>query len=196
LRQNLNPMRIPILILFFLFQTVLFAQKPCEYSVNVTDSIGTLKETKSCLVYEKVFGNSAQLVFLSLISDNGTPVLNLQIIQKNTDFITPKCLDKNSKVYFQLSNGKIYTLVNASENECDNLIYNAQEKLNNRLLNAHFLFIKDNFDDLKKYPIITMRIKLASETQDYILQKELHGEKVTGVFEPENFFIDNFSCME
>lgn len=189
-------MRITVTILFFLFQTVLFAQKPCDYSVNVIDSIGTLKETKSCLVYEKVFGNSAQLVFLSLISENGTPILSLQIIQKNTDFITPKCVDKNSKIYFQLSNRKIYTLINTSENECDNLIYNAQEKLNNRLLNAHFLFIKDNFDDIKKYPIITMRIRLASETQDYILQKELRGEKVNGIFEPENFFIDNFSCIE
>ena len=186
-------MKIPAIVIFFLFQSLLFAQKPCEYSVNVTDSIGTLKETKSCLVYEKVFGNSAQLVFLSLISDNGTPVLSLQIIQKSTDFITPKCIDKNSKVYFQLANGKIYTLINTSENECDNLIYNAQEKLNNRLLNARFLFLKDNFEDLKKYPIITMRIKLASETKDYILQKELQGEKIKGIFQPENFFIDSLS---
>jgi hypothetical protein len=196
LRQNLNPMKVPVIVIFFLFQSLLFAQKPCDYAVNVTDSIGTIKETKSCLVYEKVFGNSAQLVFLSLISDNGTPILNLQIIQKSVEFITPKCVDKNSKIYFQLSNGKIYTLINVSENECDNLIYNEQEKLNNRLLNAHFLFIKDNFDDLKKYPIITMRIKLASETKDYILHKELHSEKITGIFEPENFFIDGFSCVE
>ena len=189
-------MKISVIVLFFLFQSLLFAQKPCEYSVNITDSIGTLKETKSCLVYEKVFGNSAQLVFLSLISENGTPILNMQIIQKSADFITPKCIDKNSKIYFQLSNGKIYTLVNASENECDNLIYNVQEKVNNRFLNAHFLFIKDNFDDLKNYPIITMRTRLASETQDYILQKELRGEKLTGIFEPENFFIDSFPCIE
>ena len=189
-------MKIPAIVIFFLFQSLLFAQKPCEYSVNVTDSIGTLKETKSCLVYERVFGNSAQLVFLSLISDNATPILSLQIIQKSTDFITPKCVDKNSKVYFQLANGKIYTLINTSENECDNLIYNAQEKLNNRLLNARFLFLKDNFEDLKKYPIITMRIKLASETKDYILQKELQGEKIKGIFQPENFFIDSFSCIE
>lgn len=189
-------MRISILILLFFIQSTLFAQKPCEYSVNVTDSIGTLKETKSCLVYEKVFGNSAQLVFLSLISDNGTPILNLQIIQKSSDFITPKCIDKNSKIYFQLSNGKIYTLINTVENECDNLIYNTSEKMNNRLLSANFFFLKDNFEDLKKHPIIMMRIKLASDTQDYILQKELHGEKISGVFEPENFFIDNFSCVE
>ena len=189
-------MRIPIIVLFFLFQSLLFAQKPCEYSVNVTDSIGTLKETKSCLVYEKVFGNSTQLVFLSLLSDNGTPFLNLQIIQKSPDFITPKCLDKNSKVYVQLSNGKMYTFMSAVDNQCDQLIYNSTEKLNNRFLSANFLFLKDNFDDLKKFPISMMRLKLASDTQDYVLQKELHPEKVEGIFEPENFFINSFPCIE
>ncbi|WP_300567276.1 hypothetical protein [Flavobacterium sp.] len=190
-------MRITIIAFIFLFQTSLFAQKPCEYTTNVTDSLGTFKETKSCLVYEKVFGNTAQLVFLSLISDNGTPVLNLQIIQKSTDFITPKCIDKNSKIYFQLSNGKIYTLLNNStENQCDNLIYNSNEKLNNRLLDAKFLFRINDFEDIKKYSITMMRIKYASETVDYILPKELRSEKIEGVFEPEKFFMTNFKCIE
>jgi len=189
-------MRISIIALFLLFQTSIFAQKPCEYSVNVTDSIGTLKETKSCLVYEKVFGNSSQHIFLSLISNNGTPLLNIQIIQKSADFITPKCLDKNSKIYFQLSNGKIYTLMNTNDNQCDNLIYNSEEKMNNRLLDSNFLFLKNDFEDLKNLKISMMRIKYASETIDYIMPKELKSEKVDGVYAPESFFINNFSCIE
>ncbi|WP_395073788.1 hypothetical protein [Flavobacterium sp.] len=191
-------MKFKIIILFFTIQTAVFAQKnPCEYSVNVVDSLGTLKETKSCLVQEKVFGNTAQLVFLSLISDNNVPLLNLQIIQKSTDFIAPKCLDKNSKIYFQLSNGKIYTFLNSNESQCDNLLYNETEKLNNRMLDANFLFRNDDFEAIKKYPIIMMRIKFASETIDYILPKQLISEKISGsIFSPENFFIDNFSCIE
>ncbi len=189
-------MRIALFLFIILFQTSIFAQKPCEYATNVTDSLGTFKETKSCLVYERIFGNTAQLIFLSLISDNGTPVLNLQIIQKSPDFITPKCIDKDSKIYFQLSNGKIYTLLNAAENQCDNLIYNPTEKLNNRLLDAKFLFRINDFEDIKKYSISMMRIKYASETVDYILPKELHSEKIEGVFEPEKFFLTNFSCIE
>lgn len=189
-------MRIAIIAFILLFQTSIFAQKPCEYTTNITDSLGTLKETKSCLVYEKVFGNETQLIYLSLISDNGTPVLNIQIIQKNKDFITPKCIDKNSKIYFQLANGKIFTLLNNGENQCDNLLYNEKEKLNNRLLDANFLFLKNNFEDLKKVPISMMRIKYASETIDYILPKELLSERTAGVTEPEKFFIDNFSCIE
>ena len=189
-------MKIKLIALFIFIQAMAFAQKPCDYSVNVTDSIGTLKETKSCLVYEKVFGNSAQLIFLSLISESGTPVLKLQIIQKSKDFITPKCLDKKSKMYFQLSNGKIFTLNNNAENQCDNLIYNQAEKENNRFLDANFLFLKNNFEDLKKYPITMMRIKYASETIDYILPKNLISEKLKSTFKPEDFFIDNFSCIE
>lgn len=189
-------MRITIIAVFSLFQTLLFAQKPCDYAVNVADSLGTLKETKSCLVYERVFGNTAQLIFLSLISDNGMPMLNMQIIQKSPDFITPKCIDKDSKVYFQLSNGKIYTLLNTTENQCDNLVYNSEEKLNNRVLSTNFLFRINDFEDIKKYSISMMRIKYASETIDYVLPKELRSEKIGGVYEPENFFINNFSCIE
>ncbi len=189
-------MRITILTLFLLLQSNFYAQKPCEYSVNVKDSLGTLKETKSCLVYEKVFGNKAQLIFLTLISDNKTPILGVQVIQKSVDFIAPKCIDKDSKVYFQLSNGKIYTLINTSENECDNLIYNSEEKQNNRFLSAKFYFRKDDYEAIKKYPIVMMRIKYAAETEDYILPKQLISEKVEGIFEPEDFFINNYSCLD
>ena len=191
-------MKFKIIILFFTIQSSLFAQiNPCEYAVNVVDSFGTLKETKSCLVQEKVFGNTTLLIFLSLISDNKVPLLNLQIIQKSNDFIAPKCIDKNSKIYFQLSNGKIYTFLNSKDNQCDNLLYNENEKQNNRMLDANFLFRNDDFEAIKKYPIIMMRIKFASETIDYILPKQLISEKISGgIFSPENFFIDNFSCIE
>ncbi|MEO8515939.1 MAG: hypothetical protein ABI426_04305 [Flavobacterium sp.] len=189
-------MRITIITFILLLQASVFAQKPCEYTTNVTDSLGIFKETKSCLVYEKIFGNATQLIFLSLISDNGTPLLNLQIIQNDKNFITPKCIDKNSKIYFQLANGKIFTLINNGSNQCDNLIYNDAEKLNNRLLDANFLFLKNNFDDLKRIPITMMRIKYASETIDYVLPKELISEKTKENYEPEKFFITNFSCVE
>ncbi|WP_310557584.1 hypothetical protein [Flavobacterium sp.] len=190
-------MRITQLFFLLLLQNSIFAQKnPCEYATNLTDSIGTIKQTKGYLVYEKNFGNTSQYIFLSLLTENDTPKLNLQIIQKSPDFIAPKCVDKNSKVYFQLSNGKIYTFVSESENKCDNLYYNNQEKVNNRLLDSDFLFRKDDFEDLKKFSISLMRIKYASETIDYILPKELNSEKLNEISEPERFFIANFSCIE
>jgi hypothetical protein len=190
-------MKFTITLFILLLQSIIFAQKqnPCDYSSNITDSIGTYKETKSCLVYEKIFGNTSQFIFLSLISENGTPYLSIEIIQKSTDFISPKCFDKDSKVYFQLSNGKIYTLLNANEIDCAKLMYDNEEKLNNRFLKGNFLFRKDDYEDIKKLPIAMMRIKFASETIDYVLPKELKSEKIIGTYEQENFFIKNFSCV-
>jgi len=188
-------MKTPIIFLFLFVQSFLFAQKPCEYSVNVTDSIGTLKETKSCLVYEKVFGNKSTLIFISLQSVNGIPMLKLQYIQKSKEFEAPKCLDKNSRVVFQLANGKIYTLINAEESECDNLVYNEAEKINNRYLDASFFFLKDDFEEITKHSISLMRIRFTGGSEDYVFSKELVSETLKETFKPEAFFINHFNCI-
>lgn len=189
-------MKLSTILFFVLFNTVLFAQKPCEYATEIKDSIGTLKETKSILVYEKVFGNTDQYIFMSLLSDNNVPLLGLQIIQKSSNFLMPKCLDKNSKIYFQLSNGKMYTVFSQTDNLCDTLLYNEQEKIYSRLLSSDFIFAKSDYEDIKKFPIVMMRIKFATESLDYILSKELKSEKLNQVSSPENLFIDYFKCVE
>ena len=189
-------MKLLNFLLVILFSTIIYAQKPCEYATEVKDSIGTLKETKSFLVHEKVFGNSEQYIFMSLISNNNVPLLNFQVIQKGTDFLMPKCIDKNSKIYFQLSNGKIYTLFYGSESVCDTFLYDDSKKINNRFLSVDFFFPKNDYEDLKKFPIVMMRIKYATETMDYILAKELKSEKLNTITFPENIFVDYFKCIE
>jgi len=188
-------MKIKILVTFLFIQTIIFAQKPCDYAINVTDSIGTLKETKSCLVYEKVFGNKSTLIFMSLQSNNNVPVLKIQYIQKSNEFETPKCLDKNSRVIFQLSNGKIYTLINGEDPKCDNLVYNEKEKTNNRLLDASFLFLKDDFEEITKHSISLMRIRFTGGSEDFVFPKELASETLKETFKPDSYFKDNFNCI-
>lgn len=188
-------MKTNFTIFLFLLTIFSFAQKPCELTINVTDSIGTLKETKPVAAYEKIFGGKSTLIFLSLVSANEIPVLKLQHIIKSKEFEAPKCFDKSSRVIFQLSNGKIYTFVYAEEPKCDNLIYNEIEKQNNRLAEANFLFLKDDFEDIKKFPISFMRIRFAGETIDYVIPKELDSETLIETFNPANFFIDNFNCI-
>ncbi|MCL9809453.1 hypothetical protein [Flavobacterium luminosum] len=188
-------MKFKVLTVFLFFFSFAFAQKPCKLALDVKDSIGVFKETKNCLVYEKVFGNSAQLIFLTLASDNDVPYIKLQIIQKSKDFITPKCLETNSKLFFQLSNGKIYTLINANEGSCDKFIYNELDKENNRFLEANYLFLKNDFEDLKKYSISLMKIHFSSGEVDYVLPKEIVSEKVETTSRPEDFFRENFNCI-
>ena len=97
-------MKQPTLLILLWISATLFAQKPCEYSVDVKDSIGTYKETKSCIVHERNFGGTSSYVFFSLALTDGMPTLNVQTLQKSKDFIKANCLDKNSKVFLQLDN--------------------------------------------------------------------------------------------
>ncbi len=189
-------MKLLLLLLFFFLITAVQAQKKCDYAIFEKDSTVTYKETKACLVYERILGGKSTLIFITLANKNDIPFLKLEYIQKSTEFEVPKCLSKNSKIYFQLANGKIYTMVFGEESVCDNLYYNEKDKTNNRLLDVNFFFLKDNFEDLMKHPVSIMRIKFADNTtEDYVLAKELISETLKESFFPEKYFQENFSCI-
>lgn len=171
------------------------AQKPCDWSVNVTDSIGTYKATKDYLVYEKNFNGKATYIFASLVLTDGVPTCNLQIVNKSSEFIKINCFDKSSKIYLQLNNGKIVTLQHIDKENCGTLIRD-EKGTNNRILTGYFLFKKDEFEELKKAAISYIRIKYTTTFEDYIFKKELRSELDGGVFAPENYFLNFLNCIE
>lgn len=171
------------------------AQKPCDFSTNVTDSLGTYKSTKEYLIYEKNFAGSASYIFNSIEIANGTPILNVQFIEKSFDFIKSKCLDKNSKLYFQLTNGRIVTLLHVDENICGSMVRD-DKGMNNRIMTGYFMFRKEDYQYLKASPISLMRIKFSTETIDYIVKKELKSELDGLYYNPEKYFMDYFHCIE
>lgn len=171
-----------------------FAQKDCDYSINANDSIGTYKSTQDYVIHERVFGNSQTSIFFSLINADGLLSLNLQMVQKSTDFISAKCLDKNARIYIQLTNGKIVTLLGIEQETCGNSIRNNNE--NSRILSGYFLFMKDSFEELKTNPISYIRIKFAGESIDYITKSELISEVDKKTYNPDHFFMDYLKCVE
>jgi hypothetical protein len=188
-------MKSLLFTIFILFNLNAFAQKPCDISMNVSDSIGKYKSTKNYLVYEKNFNEKSSYIFASLVLTDGTPSLNLQIIEKSKDFIKAKCFDKNSKIYLQLINGKIVTLIHIDKDDCGNLIRDEKE-FNNRVLSGYFLFKKYGYKDLKNSPVSYIRIKYSTENVDYIFKKELKSELDGAVYEPENYFVNYMHCLE
>ncbi|AXB58489.1 hypothetical protein [Flavobacterium fluviale] len=179
----------------FLLTITAFAQKPCEYSVNVNDSIGSYKVTNEYLMSEKYFGGSFNYIFFSLAQTDGLPTLNLQSIQKSKDFIKANCFDKNSKIFLQLENGKIVTLMHVNQENCGTLIRD-DKGFDNRVNTGIFMFMKDNFEELKKSPISIMRIKYLTNTEDYIVKAELTSELSGKVTHPNTYFIENIRCVE
>ncbi|HQZ25821.1 MAG TPA: hypothetical protein PLD18_11025 [Flavobacterium sp.] len=183
------------LAFFFLISSQIFAQKTCDYSVNVKDSIGTYKLTKEYMIYEKNFAGNKHYIFLSLALTDGTPTLNLQMIQKSKEFMKANCFDKNSKLFFQLNNGKIITLLHIDQENCGTMLRDS-EGFDNRILVGNFMFIKGTFEDMKSSPVNLMRIKYLTDLDDYVFRKEFTAEMDNQVYQPENYFINFLHCVE
>ena len=183
------------LLTIFLVNTTLFAQKTCEYSTNVTDSLGTYKSTKEYMMYEKNFAGNNSYIFYSLALNNGTPLLNVQLIRKSKDFMKANCFDKNSRLSLQLNNGKVVTLIHIDAENCGTMLRDGNG-FDNRVLPGIFMFLKGSMEDLKSSPVNLMRIKYLTDVEDYVIQKEFQAEMNKEIYHPENYFIKNLHCVE
>ncbi|WP_395050277.1 hypothetical protein [Flavobacterium sp.] len=188
-------MKQAVLVIFFLISSNLFAQKPCEYSANVTDSIGSYKSTKEYMIYEKNFAGNTNYIFYSLALTDGLPTLNLQFIQKSKEFMKANCFDKNSKLFLQLNNGKIITLLHIDQENCGSMIRD-DKGFDNRILQGTFMFMKGTFEDLKSSPVNLMRIKYLTDIEDYVIKKQFQSELDNQIYEPETYFINYLQCVE
>ena len=184
---------ISFLLLFTL--TITAQTKDCEYSFVQNDSI-QIRSTKESLMFEKVFGGTSTFIFFYLTDNDGLPILNFQLLAKSNDFPKMYCLDKASKIYLQLTNGKIVTLISANSEDCSKTIYESNEKKNISILTGSFLFTKGGMEDLEKYPISLMRIKYVGEMVDYPVPYEINSETMKQKYSPESYFINNLKCIK
>lgn len=184
-----------IVIALFLFTGNLFAQTPCDYSSNVNDSIGTYKSTTEYLMSEKNFAGNSSYIFYSLALTDGLPTLNVQLIQKSKGFIKANCFDKNSKLFLQLNNGKIITLLHIDQENCGTMIRD-EKGFDNRVTSGIFMFLKGSLEDLKSSPLSMMRIKYLTESEDYVIRKEFKSELNDQIYNPDTYFINNLRCIE
>jgi hypothetical protein len=183
------------LIIAFLITLITSAQKPCDFTTNVVDSIGSYKTTKEYLLYEKNFAGNSTYIFGSLIITDEKSLFNLQLIEKSTEFIKVKCFDKSSKIFIQLANNKIITLSFASEENCGTLVRD-EKGLNNRILSGYFNINKADYESLGKNTISFVRIKFVPDVADYVLRKEFKSELNEEVYQPESYFMNYLHCLD
>jgi|688.fasta_scaffold03164_21 hypothetical protein len=185
-----------LIILFSFISTFIFAQKTCVYSTNETDSIGTLKITKEVLMYEKLFGESKKYIYFALGNDNGLPFLSLSIIEKDNKFIPTICFDNKSRLYVQLSNGKILSLLCNEVEKCSQNLPGAEGSLFSRIVQANFLFPKTIWEDLKNNTIEILRISSSTSTQDIVVKDAIESSLNKDFFRPNQIFMDYLHCIE
>lgn len=187
-------MKSAVLFIHLFIASLLWSQKNCDFVAQVNDSLGTFRSTKEFLIFERIFGNSEQLIYVNLNNVDGTPYLTLQYIQKNNQFINVQCFDENSKLHLQLENGKIVTLIHTNEETCGNFIINEEGK-NVRILVGDFFFLKNNLDDLKSQPVTMMRIKFGADYRDFIIKEFLESETSNKNYRPAFYFGDYLHCV-
>lgn len=193
MRENLK-MRAILMVLLALVSGISKAQNPCEWSANVKDSVGEYKATVNQLVYERNFAGHSSQIYFSMAVTDGLPTLNVQFLEKSKDFIKANCLDKNSRIYLQLENGKIATMIHIDASDCGTGVRN--DDMNNRILTGYFLFTKDAMEALKTSKVSYIRIKYSTEAADYILKDDLTAETNGKPYKPSRYFMDVLPCLE
>jgi hypothetical protein len=186
-----------LLIGLLITGTLSFGQnKDCKIDYEEKTDSTYVKKTIELLVHERVFGTSQEMIFFSLFSSNGVPTLEIQQIEKSKEFIRALCFDENSKLIFQLDNGKFISLLNTGQENCSNTMFDEETKSNIKVISNYFVFLKENYEELKKSPISILRIKYVGETKDIIFKKELTSEMIGQKTFPSNYFMDYLHCVE
>jgi len=196
LHQNLITMK-KFYILLLLIPLFSGAQtNDCVYEVEQKTDSTSLKILSEVLIDEKIFGNTNEYLFFSLLNADGVPMLELQLLQKSKDFIPAKCINKTSKIILQLKNGKIVTLLANKEEACSVLNFDEKEKNNIRVLTGYFFFGITNYEELKSSPITLMRIQYAGDSKDYVIKNDLVSETLNSKSNPDIFFINYLKCID
>lgn len=191
-------MKKTLLIAFLLlFNTLSFSQnKDCVFEISEeTDSTYT-KVLPEKFVYESIFGSTTRILSFKLYNIDGVLGLNFQYIQKSKDFLVPTCINKDTKIFIQLNNGKEVKLINslAVEN-CNELNYDPVNKNNIRILNGYFNFTKENFEYLKTEKAYLIRIVTITGEESFILNPELKSEITKEIIQPDSYFINYLPCF-
>ena len=196
MHENLNSMKKYLLILVLLPLLAAAQNKDCQYEVEEKTDSTSLKVLKEVLIDEKIFGNTNEYLFFSLLNNDGVPMLEIQVLQKSKDFIPTKCINPSSKIILQLKNGKIVTLIANTEESCSVLNYDSKDQNNIRILTGFFFFGKTNYEELKNSPVMLMRIQFAGDSKDYVVKNELSSETLQTKSKPDVFFMNNIKCSE
>ncbi|MGV3459524.1 MAG: hypothetical protein ACO1N9_03600 [Flavobacterium sp.] len=189
--------KVLLLLMLGVTLTGMAQNKECDYSVNSKEDGKEIRTTKEYMMYERVFGGTSTFVFFSMTIADGLPLLNFQLLAKSKDFPKAQCFDKASKIYMQLENGKVVTLINALDTEsCAGLMYDSENQNNIRVLTGTFLFTKGSLEELEKSRVTLLRVKYATEQADYSIRKELTSETNTTKYTPESYFMNNLKCLQ
>lgn len=181
----------------FLFSNLLFSQeKICDFETNIVTDTSSTRVLTDEIIDESIFGNTTSFLTFKMFEVDGVLGINFQYLQKSKDFLTPICIDKNTKIVLELANGKQVKLVNSTDlTTCNELQYDAINKNNLRVLNGFFYFSPENFTDLKTEKVYLIKITANTGDVNFVIKPYLNSEIYKTKSKPDTYFIENLKCL-
>jgi hypothetical protein len=182
---------------FLLITNLSFAQvKACDFEIDIATDTSSTRVLKDKIIDESIFGNTTSFLTFKLFEVDGLLGLNFQYLQKSKDILTPICIDKNTKIFLELSNGKQVKMINSTEIEtCNELQYDAVNKNNVRVLTGNFYFSPENFQDLKTEKVYLIKITANTGDVNFVIKPELNSEIYNEKSTPDTYFMDYLKCL-
>ena len=170
--------------------------KACDFEIDLATDTSSTRVLKDKIIDESIFGNTTSFLTFKLFEVDGLLGVNFQYLQKSKDFLSPICIDKTTKIYLELSNGKQVKLVNSNEIQvCNELQYDAVNKNNVRVLTGNFYFTPENFQDLKTEKVYLIKITAGTGDVNFVIKPELNSEIYNEKSTPDAYFIDYLKCL-
>jgi hypothetical protein len=182
---------------FLLLINLSFSQdKLCAFETNIVTDTSSTRVLTDEIIDEYIFGNTTSFLTFKMFEADGILGINFQYLQKSKDFLTPICIDKNTKIVLELANGKQVKLVNSTDlTTCNELQYDAINKNNLRVLNGFFYFSPENFTDLKTEKVYLIKITANTGDVNFVIKPYLNSEIYKTKSKPDTYFIENLKCL-
>ena len=182
---------------FLLLINLSFSQdKLCAFETNIVTDTSSTRVLTDEIIDEYIFGNTTSFLTFKMFEADGILGINFQYLQKSKDFLTPICIDKNTKIVLELANGKQVKLVNSTDlTTCNELQYDAINKNNLRVLNGFFYFSPENFTDLKTEKVYLIKITANTGDVNFVIKPYLNSEIYKSKSKPDTYFIENLKCL-
>ncbi|CAM4234706.1 hypothetical protein [Flavobacterium terrigena] len=170
--------------------------KICDFETDIATDTSSTRVLSEKIIDESIFGNTTSFLTFKLFEVDGVLGVNFQYLQKSKDILSPICIDKNTKMVLELSNGKQVKLVNSTDSEtCNKLQYDAINKNNVRVLDGFFYFTPENFQDLKTEKVYLIKITAKNGDVNFVIKPTLNSEIYKEKSTPDTYFMDYLKCL-
>ena len=182
---------------FLLLINLSFSQdKLCAFETNIVTDTSSTRVLTDEIIDEYIFGNTTSFLTFKMFEADGILGINFQYLQKSKDFLTPICIDKNTKIVLELANGKQVKLVNSTDlTTCNELQYDAINKNNLCVLNGFFFFSLVYFTDFNTENVFLIKITANTGDVNFVIKPYLNSEIYKTKSKPDTYFIENLKCL-